>query len=74
MTGPPPSEDARPPQFMTVNEVAAALRVSRATIYRLVGSGALAATRIGKSVRVTRRTVDAFIRDHAGGSPDPQND
>ena len=61
------------PQFMTVNEVAVMLRVSRATIYRLVSSGALAATQVGKSVRVTRRTVDEFIRHHARGLVDPQD-
>ena len=49
------------------------LRVSRATIYRLVSSGALAATQVGKSVRVTRRTVDEFIRHHARGLVDPQD-
>lgn len=62
--------DAPLPQFMTVNEVATALRVSRATIYRLIGSGALTATRIGKSVRVTRRAVDEFLRQQASGPAD----
>ncbi len=67
-------EDTTPHHFMTITEVAAALRVSRATIYRLVSSGALAATQIGKSLRVSRRTVDEFVRHHARGSADPQND
>ena len=50
-----------PHPFMTVVEVAAALRVSRATIYRLVRSGALPAVQVGRSVRVSRDAVDAFL-------------
>ena len=64
----------RPPDFMTVPEVAAAFRVSRATIYRLVEGGSLAATRIGKSVRVSRPAVDEFLRRNAHGATDPQTD
>lgn len=60
-----------PPEVMTVNEVAAALRVSRATIYRLVGAGALAGTRIGRSVRVTRRAVDEFVSGHPHATHEP---
>lgn len=51
---------------MTAIEVAAALRVSRATIYRLVRSGVLPAVQVGRSVRVSRNAVDAFLR---GSSP-----
>ena len=50
-----------PHPFMTVVEVAAALRVSRATIYRLVHGGVLPAVQVGKSVRVSREAVDAFL-------------
>ena len=63
--------DAPLPQFMTVHEVAAALRVSRATIYRLIGTGALGGARIGKSVRVPRHAVDEFLRRQADGPADP---
>lgn len=59
------------PQFLTVNEVAAALRVSRATIYRLISAGALTGTRIGKSVRVTRDAVDEFLHPQARDAVDP---
>ena len=58
------------PQFLTVDEVAGALRVSRATVYRLVSSGALAANRVGKSVRVTRPAVEEFLRRHARPATD----
>lgn len=53
--------DRRPHDLMTVVEVASTLRVSRATVYRLVHSGALPGKRIGKSVRVTRRVVEEFL-------------
>ena len=56
--------DADLPQFMTVHEIALALRVSRATVYRLISSGALTATQIGRSVRVTRRAVEEFLHRH----------
>lgn len=49
-------------QLMTVIEVAAALRVSRATVYRLVQAGALPGIRVGKSVRISRRIVENFLR------------
>ena len=58
--------DHGPHPFMTVVEVAAALRVSRATIYRLVHGGVLPAVQVGKSVRVSRAAVDSFLR---GSSP-----
>lgn len=56
----------RPHDLMTVVEVAAALRVSRATVYRLIHSGALPGKRIGKSVRVTRLVVEEFL--HRAGT------
>lgn len=49
-------------KFLTVREVAAALRVSRMTVYRLVHSGELAAVHVGKSYRVPEAAVDAYLR------------
>ena len=40
------------PGFLTVAEVAATLRVSNMTVYRLINTGSLAAIRIGKSFRI----------------------
>jgi excisionase family DNA binding protein len=54
---------------MTVVEVAAALRVSRATIYRLVNTGVLPGLRVGNSVRVSRQAVDTFIGRSAPPAP-----
>ena len=42
-------------QFLTVAEVAAMMRVSKMTVYRLVHYGELPAVRVGKSFRVPRR-------------------
>jgi excisionase family DNA binding protein len=58
-----------PQQLMTVIEVAAVLRVSRATVYRLVHTGALPGKRVGRSVRVARRVVEQFLRDADTGGP-----
>jgi excisionase family DNA binding protein len=41
-----------PAPLLTVREVAARLRVSRATVYRLVQTGALPALRVSNSIRV----------------------
>jgi excisionase family DNA binding protein len=66
------SGDAEPHElhpFMTVVEVAAALRVSRATIYRLVHAGVLPGIRVGNSVRVPRHAVDAYLRRSTPPAP-----
>ena len=54
---------------MTVSEAAAALRVSRATVYRLVHAGTLPGTRPGRSMRVFRRGVEDFLRDSGTNAP-----
>ena len=41
-------------QFLTIAEVAAKMRVSKMTVYRLVHGGELPAVRVGRSFRVTR--------------------
>jgi excisionase family DNA binding protein len=50
-----------PVGFLTVAEVAVQLRVSTMTVYRLIHSGELAATRIGKSYRLRVADVDGFL-------------
>ena len=40
-------------QLLTVREVAARLRVSRATVYRLVQAGALPVLRVSNSIRIS---------------------
>jgi excisionase family DNA binding protein len=50
-------------RFLTVAEVAAIMRVSKMTVYRLVHSGDLEAIRVGRSFRVPERAVDQYLRD-----------
>lgn len=54
--------------FMTVAEVAALMRVSKMTVYRLVHQGDLPAVRVGRSFRVPREAVDAYLRDSYNGT------
>ncbi len=48
-------------RFLTVAEVAALLRVSTMTVYRLIKAGQLAAVRVGKSYRVREDDVDRYL-------------
>lgn len=49
------------PEFMTVGEIAAILRVSNMTVYRLVRSGSLSAIRAGRGWRVTAGSLSAYL-------------
>lgn len=44
-------------------EVAAVLRVSNMTVYRLISAGDLAAVRVGKSYRLREDDVDKYLAD-----------
>ena len=50
-------------QFLTIAEVAARMRVSKMTVYRLVHGGELSAVRVGRSFRVPERAVQDYLRD-----------
>jgi excisionase family DNA binding protein len=56
-------------RFLTVQEVAALMRVSKMTVYRLVHSGELASVRVGRSFRVPERAVHDYLGDafHSAG-------
>jgi excisionase family DNA binding protein len=49
-------------RFLTVAEVAAVMRVSKMTVYRLVHAGDLAAVRVGRSFRVPERAVHDYLQ------------
>jgi excisionase family DNA binding protein len=49
--------------FLTVAEVAAVMRVSKMTVYRLVHSGHLPAIRVGRSFRVPEQAVHEYLRE-----------
>ena len=50
-------------RFLTVAEVAALMRVSKMTVYRLVHSAELPAVRVGRSFRVPEQAVHDYLRD-----------
>lgn len=48
-------------KFLTVAEVAAQMRVSKMTVYRLVHSGQLEAVRVGRSFRVPEHVLEEYL-------------
>ncbi|MGV1034289.1 MAG: helix-turn-helix domain-containing protein [Microbacteriaceae bacterium] len=55
-------------RFLTVAEVAAMMRVSRMTVYRMVHAGDLPAIRFGKSFRVPETAVAAALENSVAES------
>ena len=53
-----PLSEAR---FLTVNEVADFLRVSRMTVYRLIKLGEIPALRVGRGYRLRERDVSRYL-------------
>jgi excisionase family DNA binding protein len=49
-------------RFLTVAEVAAIMRVSKMTVYRLVHAGELTSVRVGRSFRVPESAVHDYLR------------
>ena len=47
--------------LLTVSEVAAAMRVSNMTVYRLIKSGELGAVRVGKKYRIRQADLERFL-------------
>ena len=63
MTGPAQTEERLSEvRFLTVAEVAALMRVSKMTVYRLVHGGELTAVRVGRSFRVPEHAVHEYLR------------
>jgi len=51
------------PTFLTVEELAALLRVNRKTAYDAVAAGEIpGARRVGRTIRITREVVVAWLR------------
>lgn len=56
--------------LFTIRDLAGYLQVSTTTVYRLIKDGALTGTRIGQSLRFTRKNIEdllelcAFDEDH----------
>jgi excisionase family DNA binding protein len=51
--------------LLTVAEVAAAMRVSNMTVYRLIKGGELAAIRVGKNYRIRERDLQRYLSDRS---------
>jgi excisionase family DNA binding protein len=56
------SGDLSDSRFLTIAEVAAMMRVSKMTVYRLVHHEELPALRVGRSFRVREEDVDEYLR------------
>jgi len=52
-------------RLLTVVEVAALMRVSNMTVYRLIKSGQMAAIRVGKNYRIRESDVNHYLSDRA---------
>jgi excisionase family DNA binding protein len=52
-------------RLLTVMEVAALMRVSNMTVYRLIKAGQLAAIRVGKNYRIRESDVNRYLSDRA---------
>ena len=48
-------------RLLTVAEVAATMRVSNMTVYRLIKGGEIAALRVGKNYRIRESDVDRYL-------------
>ena len=50
-------------RFLTVAEVATAMRVSKMTVYRLVHNGELPAVQVGRSFRIPKQAVHTYLQE-----------
>ena len=51
--------------LLTVSEVAAGMRVSNMTVYRLIKSGELPAVRVGKGYRIRESELRRFLEERS---------
>jgi excisionase family DNA binding protein len=63
----PGREPGRPGVLLTVAEVAAILRVSTMTVYRLIRTGQLAAVRVGHGWRIPQDAVERYLASRTVG-------
>lgn len=56
------------PEFLTVREVADHLRVTKATVIRMIKAGALDAIRPGKAYRIRASAYRAFLESRTEGA------
>jgi excisionase family DNA binding protein len=51
-------------EFIRIPEMAAELKISRGRAYALVADGTIPAVKIGRSLRVSRRELRAWLATH----------
>jgi len=51
--------------LLTVAEVAATMRVSNMTVYRLIKNGDMPALRVGKNYRIRESDLDAYLSERS---------
>jgi excisionase family DNA binding protein len=56
--------------LMTVKEACDLLRIARSTLYQLISDGLLAVVKIGRSCRLSRRSVIEFAAARLSGGTD----
>jgi len=59
-------------RLLTAGEVAAILRISNMTVYRLIKSGQLAAVRVGKNYRIRESDVDGYLSERTVKAEGPK--
>ena len=52
-------------EYLKVPEVAKVLRIARSRAYELVADGEIPAVKIGRSVRVSRRELDRWLKSQS---------
>lgn len=61
-----------PGLLLKITEAADVLAIGRSTVYELIAHGRLETVHIGRAVRVTCASVEAFVeRERSGGSSRP---
>lgn len=48
--------------YLTVAEIAVALKLSKMTVYRMIRSGELPAAQFGKSLRIAERAFSEYLK------------
>ena len=59
-----PNPEKTTMQFLTTDDTAAYLKVSKSTILRLIRNRDLDVTRIGRSVRISKKSIEKFVDAH----------
>jgi excisionase family DNA binding protein len=72
--GQDPLPDLPDVALLTADEVAAALRISRKLVYRLVRDGELASVRVGSSLRVPVAALRSYVRRSWASRDEPDPD